>query len=131
MPIKSNHIGKISVSSFSTILCKTLWEKLRNQEKLDKKEKLWYLFLRIFWAIGPNIYFFRGDRALDYISIDFWDFLDIFIFCKISLNPIQYGGGGVQKGHPLTSFSPLTSTNVELISQKFLSFSFNRFATLV
>ena len=41
------------------------------------------------------------------------------------------GGGGVQKGIPPTSFSPVTSTNIEFGPQNFLAFSFNPFATLV
>ena len=48
----------------------------------------------------------------------------------ICINPIQDGGGGRQKGPP-TSFSPVTSTNVELSPQNFLTFSFNTFATVV
>ena len=39
-------------------------------------------------------------------------------------------GGGRQKG-PLTSFSHLTSTNVGISPQNFLTFSFNAFSTLV
>ena len=37
---------------------------------------------------------------------------------------------GGQKGSP-TSFSPVTSTNLEISPQNFLTFSFNPFATLV
>ena len=47
-------------------------------------------------------------------------------------NPIQDGGGqwrAGQKGPP-TSFSPVTSTNVGISPQNFLTFSFNPFATL-
>ena len=44
------------------------------------------------------------------------------------LNPIQDGGG--QKDPP-TSFSPVTSTNVGVGPQNFLTFSFNSFATLL
>ena len=40
-------------------------------------------------------------------------------------NPIQYGGEG-QKDPP-TSFSPVTSTNVGISPEKFLTFSFNPF----
>ena len=40
------------------------------------------------------------------------------------------GGGGEQKGPP-TSFSPVTSTNVQLGPLNFLTFIFNPFATLV
>ena len=48
---------------------------------------------------------------------------------KISFNPIQDEGGGAKR--PPTSFSPVTSTNVGLSTQNFLTFSFNPFATLV
>ena len=40
------------------------------------------------------------------------------------------GGGGSKKA-PSTSFFPVTSTNVGFGPQKFLTFSFNPFATLV
>ena len=46
-----------------------------------------------------------------------------------SVNPIQDGGLGAKR--PPTSFSPVTSTNVEFGPQNFLTFSFNPFATLV
>ena len=39
--------------------------------------------------------------------------------------------GGSQKAPPPTSFSPVTSTNVEFGPKNFLTFSFNPFATLV
>ena len=46
-------------------------------------------------------------------------------------NPIQDPGvGGGQKGPP-TSFVPVTSINVGIVPQNFLTFSFNPFATLV
>ena len=48
----------------------------------------------------------------------------------LSLSPIQEGEEGEQKGPP-TSFSPVTSTIIEISSQNFLVFSFNPFATLV
>ena len=41
------------------------------------------------------------------------------------------GGERVQKGAPLTSFSPVTSTNVGFGPQNFLAFSFDPFLTLV
>ena len=44
-------------------------------------------------------------------------------------NPIQ-DAGGRQKGPPI-SFSSVTSTNVGISPQNFLTFSFNPFATLV
>ena len=39
--------------------------------------------------------------------------------------------GLIQKDSPPTSFSPVTSTNVEIRPQNFLTFSFNPFARLV
>ena len=55
---------------------------------------------------------------------------------KQALNPglvltlFTMGGGGSKKA-PSTSFFPVTSTNVGFGPQKFLTFSFNPFATLV
>ena len=51
---------------------------------------------------------------------------------ELTSNPIQMGGrgGGGQKV-PRTSFSPVTSTNVEISPQNFLTFSFNPFTTPV
>ena len=48
------------------------------------------------------------------------------------VNPIQdgRGGGGGTKARP-TSFTPVTSTNVGLRPQNFLTFSFNPFDTLL
>ena len=46
------------------------------------------------------------------------------------LNPIQDGRGG-QKVPAPTSFSPVTSTNVRINSQNFLTFSFNPFDRLM
>ena len=53
-----------------------------------------------------------------------------------SFNPIQDGegeteGGGGCKKTPSTSFSPVTSTNVRISPQNFLTFSFNPFPTLM
>ena len=50
-----------------------------------------------------------------------------------TFNPIQDGGGGVGGGQkvPPTSFSPVTSTNVGVRPQNFITFSFNPFATLM
>ena len=49
--------------------------------------------------------------------------------CDDSINNIQDGGS--QKGHPIPDFFPVTSTNAVISPQKFLTFSFNRFPTLV
>ena len=49
---------------------------------------------------------------------------------KKELNPIQDWGGS--KSHPNpTSFSPVTSTNVPVRPQNFLTFSFNPFDRLL
>ena len=52
------------------------------------------------------------------------------------INPIQDesgggGGGGTKSSPHPTSFSSVTSTNVGISPQNFLTFSFNPFATLV
>ena len=49
---------------------------------------------------------------------------------KILLNPIQDGRGGGAKTPP-TSFSPVTSTNVGIDRQNFLTLSFDPSSTLV
>ena len=51
------------------------------------------------------------------------------IFIEINLTLFRMGGWG--KKDPPTSFSPVTSTNVGISLQNFLTFSFNPFATLV
>ena len=45
-------------------------------------------------------------------------------------HPIQDGGGGGKKASP-TSFSPVTSTNVWISPQNFLTFHFSPFDRLV
>ena len=52
--------------------------------------------------------------------------LSTFLF-----NPIQDGGGGGLKRPPSTSFSSITSANVGINPENFLTFSFNPFATRV
>ena len=47
---------------------------------------------------------------------------------EYSLNIIQEGGSGDQKGPPTSSFS-VTSANLEVCPRNFLTFSFNPFAT--
>ena len=49
---------------------------------------------------------------------------------RLTLFRIAGWGEGGQKGPP-TSFSPVTSTNVEFSPKNFLTFSFNPFPTLV
>lgn len=52
----------------------------KNQEELDKSEKLWYLFLCIFWGPVPNLYLYRADWWLRYAFMQFWDFANISLF---------------------------------------------------
>ena len=49
----------------------------------------------------------------------------------LRIDPVQDGGAGGGKKAPPTSFSPVTSTNVEIRPQNFLTFSFNPFDRLV
>ena len=51
-----------------------------------------------------------------------------FFYKMLHVKPIQ--NGGRQKG-PSTSFSPVTSTNIGISPQNYLTFSFNPFITLV
>ena len=48
----------------------------------------------------------------------------------IFLSRFEWEGGGGKKAPP-TSFSPVTSTNVRISPNNYLTFSFNLFATLV
>ena len=55
-----------------------------------------------------------------------------FLKSVISLTLSEWEGEGQKAPLPSpTSFSPVTSTNVGIIPQNFLTFSFNPFATLV
>ena len=49
----------------------------------------------------------------------------------IRIDPIQDGNGGAKRPHPPTSFSPVTSTNVGVSPENFLTFGFNPFAAMV
>ena len=57
--------------------------KYRNQVKLDRTRRGWYLLLRVFWLLLPKLNFWRGDRALGYVSPQIWDFPNISLFPKI------------------------------------------------
>ena len=65
-----------------------------------------------------------SERKISH-KINLFDIITTIYKIEI-LNPIQNGG---QKS-PRTSFFPVTSTNVGLRSQNFLTFSFSPFATL-
>ena len=60
------------------------------------------------------------------------EFDNELVYNEKYLDPIQDGqGGGKQATPPPTSFSPVTSTNLGMRHQNFLTFSFNTFSTLV
>ena len=64
------------------------------------------------------------------MSLNFY--LHIFVFNIFwAFNPIQDGGGEECAKEPPDSFFPVTSTNVRISPQNFLTFSFNPFENLV
>ena len=63
--------------SLSTISDKIFGTKWRNPVKLDRKRKVWYLFLRIFQLLLPKPNFFKGDLALGNVSNEISDFSNI------------------------------------------------------
>ena len=71
----------------------------------------------------------RSSAQRKKLSLSLVDYTAIQNF---NINPIQDGEGGGQTSPPLaTSFSPVTSTNVRISPQNFLTFSFNPFVTLL
>ena len=75
-----------------------------------------------------------GRKSLEYCfwsNLETWDWKMMFLmFSWLSFNRIQDRRRGSQKA-PTTSFAPVTSTNVRIRLQKFLTFSVSCFATLV
>ena len=55
----------------------------------------------------------------------------LLVYVSVMLSPYSEWMGGGANMPPLTSFSPVTSTNVGLSPQKFLTFSFNPISILV
>ena len=55
----------------------------RNPLKLNRTTKVWYLLLRVFWLILPKFNFWKGDRALGYVTTQIWDFPNICLFPNI------------------------------------------------
>ena len=74
-----------------------------------------------------NIYV--AYEITNFPNIHSYPTLDKVLFRAV--NPIQDGVGGQKGPPPPTSFSPVTSTNVGISPQNFLTFSFNPFSTLV
>ena len=56
---------------------------------------------------------------------------EIYALTLFRMGEGRWVGWGGQKSPPPTSFSPVTSTNVGICSQNFLTFSFSPFGTLV
>ena len=73
------------------------------------------------WYFFQNSFIIRRPSAAIFVNII--KVLTIFI--------LPYSGWGEDKKAPPTSFSPLTSTNVGISPQNFLTFSFNTFSSLV
>ena len=51
--------------------------KWSNPVKLDRKRKVWYLFLRVFQLLFAKFKFLKGDYALGYMSTKNWYFFNI------------------------------------------------------
>lgn len=82
----SNRIFKEIDGVYTQYFAKYFERKSRTQTKLNKTEKLWYLFLCIVWgpvrkASGEVI--FRGYRILRCLPIHFWDFPNFGWFSNI------------------------------------------------
>ena len=60
-----------------TILEKTFGTKWRNQVKLERSRKLWLLLQGNFWLLLKKKKFWKDDRALGFISIQLWHFVNI------------------------------------------------------
>ena len=68
--------------------------------------------------------YLKGIWSLFWVSL-------VLTMSNISLLCNVYIQDGRGQKDPPTSFSPVTSTNVEISPQNFLTFNFNRFVTLV
>ena len=54
---------------------KVFWGgKINKSSKVRQNRKLWYLFLHIFWALVPKMYFCIWGWIQDCVSMQFWDF---------------------------------------------------------
>ena len=72
----------------------------------------------------------QNDTSCAYQGVRNANFLENFAFILNELSLTLFRMGGGQKAPP-TSFFPVSSTNVGISPQKFLTFSFNPFAKLV
>ena len=67
----------------ATMPDKIFGTKWSNPVKLDRKRKVWYLFLRVFQLLFAKSKFLKEDEALSYVSTKFKDFPNISKFRKI------------------------------------------------
>ena len=56
-----------------TILEKISGEKYRNTVKLDRKRKVWYPLLIVFWLLWPKFNFWKENWALGYVFTRIWN----------------------------------------------------------
>ena len=72
------------INAWSAFLEKKFGQKLKKkQRKFDKSRKLWYLLFRSFWLALPKINFWKKDRGLSCVLIQFWDCPNIFYFPSV------------------------------------------------
>ena len=84
---------RITYKSFLLKKCNpvhNILRKIKKSSKVRQKKKKWYLFLRTVWEVVPEIYFCRRDCAGDWVPINFFNFPDISLLCKI-LSLKSYG----------------------------------------
>ena len=65
---------------------------VKKPNKVSKTEKLWYLFLAIFWTSVPKIYSCRGDWTPGCLPMKFLDFSNVSIGLNLSKMGMLYGG---------------------------------------
>ena len=78
---KKNHFWSNNVNWYLHIIYsynqmqKVFWGgKTNKSSKIRQNQKFLYLFLCIFWALVPKIYFFIWGWIQDCVSMQFWDF---------------------------------------------------------
>ena len=84
--------------------------KYRNEVKLDKARKIWYLlflYILLFWLQLPKCDFWKIDWALGYVSSQNWDFPNISAALPkiLSLDPL-----GNLRGNSYSKFAILDMT---------------------
>ena len=69
-------LGQVISKTLFTIQSRTfhMQKKKKNQAKLDRTRKLWYMLLCNFWPLWSKIYFWMSDWALGFISTKFSEY---------------------------------------------------------